>query len=246
MISSLSFVFPMYNEIGNLERTVREATEVGLRITPDLEIVVVDDASTDGSGELADRLAAENPHLRVVHHSTNRKLGGALKTGFATASRQWVLYIDSDLPIRMEDALEAVPLTDQADLVIGYRVNRCEGLKREVMSWCYNRLIRVLFGLKVRDVNFAFKLMRQEILRKVHLESEGSFIDAELLLEARRAGYKIAEIGLNYYPRTAGTSTLASPAVVRKLLRELIRYGWSAPARRRALAAASLADRQRG
>jgi glycosyltransferase involved in cell wall biosynthesis len=246
MISSLSFVFPMYNEIGNLERTVREATEVGLRITPDLEIVVVDDASTDGSGELADRLAAENPHLRVVHHSTNRKLGGALKTGFATASRQWVLYIDSDLPIRMEDALEAVPLTDQADLVIGYRVNRCEGLKREVMSWCYNRLIRVLFGLKVRDVNFAFKLIRQEVLRKVHLESEGSFIDAELLLEARRAGYKIAEIGLNYYPRTAGTSTLASPAVVRKLLRELIRYGWSAPARRRALAAASLADRQRG
>jgi glycosyltransferase involved in cell wall biosynthesis len=246
MISSLSFVFPMYNEIGNLERTVREATEVGLRVTPDLEIVVVDDASTDGSGELADRLAAENPHLRVVHHSTNRKLGGALKTGFATASRQWVLYIDSDLPIRMEDALEAVPLTDQADLVIGYRVNRCEGLKREVMSWCYNRLIRVLFGLKVRDVNFAFKLIRQEVLRKVHLESEGSFIDAELLLEARRAGYKIAEIGLNYYPRTAGTSTLASPAVVRKLLRELIRYGWSAPARRRALAAASLADRQRG
>jgi glycosyltransferase involved in cell wall biosynthesis len=246
MISSLSFVFPMYNEIGNLERTVREATEVGLRVTPDLEIVVVDDASTDGSGELADRLAAENPHLRVVHHSTNRKLGGALKTGFATASRQWVLYIDSDLPIRMEDALEAVPLTDRADLVIGYRINRCEGLKREVMSWCYNRLIRVLFGLKVRDVNFAFKLIRQEVLRKVHLESEGSFIDAELLLEARRAGYKIAEIGLNYYPRTAGTSTLASPAVVRKLLRELIRYGWSAPARRRALAAASLADRQRG
>jgi glycosyltransferase involved in cell wall biosynthesis len=246
MISSLSFVFPMYNEIGNLERTVREATKVGLQITSDLEIVVVDDASTDGSGELADRLAVENPHLRVVHHSTNRKLGGALKTGFATASRQWVLYIDSDLPIRMEDALEAVPLTDRADLVIGYRINRCEGLKREVMSWCYNRLIRIMFGLKVRDVNFAFKLMRQEVLRQVHLESEGSFIDAELLLEARRAGYKIAEIGLNYYPRTAGASTLASPAVVGKLLRELIRYGWSAPARRRALAAASLADRQRG
>jgi glycosyltransferase involved in cell wall biosynthesis len=246
MISSLSFVFPMYNEIGNLERTVREATEVGLRVTPDLEIVVVDDASTDGSGALADRLAAENPHLRVVHHPTNRKLGGALKTGFATASRQWVLYIDSDLPIRMEDALEAVPLTDEADLVIGYRINRCEGLKREVMSWCYNRLIRVLFGLKVRDVNFAFKLMRQEVLRQVHLASEGSFIDAELLLEARRAGFKIAEIGLNYYPRTAGTSTLASAAVVRKLEREMNRYGWTVPARRRALAAGSLANRQRG
>jgi glycosyltransferase involved in cell wall biosynthesis len=242
MISSLSFVFPMYNEIGNLERTVGEATEVGLRITRDLEIVVVDDASTDGSGELADKLALENPHLRVVHHPTNRKLGGALKTGFAAASRQWILYIDSDLPIRMEDALAAVPLTDQADMVIGYRMNRCEGLKREVMSWCYNRLIRLLFGLKVRDVNFAFKLFRREAMRHVHLESEGSFIDAELLLETRRAGYRIAEIGLNYYPRVAGTSTLASATVVLKLLQEMLRYSWSAHRR----TAAAMANRQRG
>jgi glycosyltransferase involved in cell wall biosynthesis len=246
MISSLSFVFPMYNEIDNLERMVREATAVGRRITPDLEIVIVDDASTDGSGGLADRLADENPQVRVVHHPTNRKLGGALKTGFAAATRQWVLYIDSDLPIRMEDALGAVPLTDQADMVIGYRINRCEGLKREVMSWCYNRLIRVLFGLKVRDVNFAFKLFRREVMRQVHLESEGSFIDAELLLEARRAGYRIAEIGLNYYPRVAGTSTLASSSVVLKLIREMLHYAWTAPARRRTAAPASASDRQRG
>ena len=246
MISSLSFVFPMYNEIDNLERTVREATEVGRRITSDLEIVIVDDASTDGSGGLADRLADENPHVRVVHHPSNRKLGGALKTGFATATRQWVLYIDSDLPIRMADALDAVPLTEGADMVIGYRINRCEGLKREIMSWCYNRLIRVLFGLRVRDVNFAFKLFRREVLRQVHLESEGSFIDAELLLETRRAGFRIAEMGLNYYPRVAGTSTLASSSVVLKLLREMLRYGWNAPARRRTPTPASLSDRQRG
>lgn len=241
MISSLSFVFPMYNELGNLERTVREATEIGRRITPDLEIVVVDDASTDGSGELADRLATENPHLKVVHHPENRKLGGALKTGFAAATRQWVLYIDSDLPIRMEDALGAVPLTDEADMVIGYRINRCEGPRREFMSWCYNRLIRLLFGLKVRDVNFAFKLFRREVLRHVRLESEGSFIDAELLLETRRAGFRIAEIGLNYYPRVAGTSTLASSGVVWKILQEMLRYGWNAHR-----APAAMADRQRG
>jgi glycosyltransferase involved in cell wall biosynthesis len=246
----------MYNEIGNLERTVREATDVGRCITPDLEIVVVDDASTDGSGELADRLAAENPHLRVVHHPTNRKLGGALKTGFATATREWVLYIDSDLPIRMEDALGAVPLTDRAEMVIGYRINRCEGMKREIMSWCYNRLIRLLFGLRVRDVNFAFKLFRRDVIQNIRLESEGSFIDAELLLEARRRGFRIAEIGLNYYPRVAGTSTLASSAVVVKLLREMLRYARNTlackwvPGRRMPTpaggSAASLSDRQRG
>jgi glycosyltransferase involved in cell wall biosynthesis len=242
MLESLSFVFPMYNEIDNIGKTIDEATIVGKRMASDLEIIVVDDASSDGSGELVDLIALDNPHLLVFHHSKNRKLGGALRTGFGHATKSWVLYVDSDLPIRMEDALAAVPLTDQADMVIGYRLNRCEGLKREVMSWCYNRLIRLMFGLKVRDVNFAFKLFRREVMRHVHLESEGSFIDAELLLETRRAGYRIAEIGLNYYPRVAGTSTLASATVVVKLLQEMLRYGWSAHRR----TAAAMANRQRG
>jgi glycosyltransferase involved in cell wall biosynthesis len=224
MLESLSFVFPMYNEIDNIGKTIDEATTVGKRMASDLEIIVVDDASTDGSGELVDLIALDNPHLRVFHHSRNRKLGGALRTGFGHATKSWVLYIDSDLPIRMEDALAALPLTETADMVIGYRMNRCEGPKRELMSWCYNRLVRAIFGLEVRDVNFAFKLFRRDLLREVHLQSEGSFIDAELLLEARRAGRRIAEIGMNYHPRQAGSSTLARPGVVITLLKELWRY----------------------
>ena len=223
-LPSLSFVFPMYNEIGNIERCVALALETGRKITSDLEIVVVDDCSTDGCGALADELALRHPELKVVHHTVNRKLGGALRTGFAAASKDWVLYIDSDLPIQMDDALKAVPLTANADMVIGNRHGRAEGPKREIMSFVYNRLIRVLFGLKVRDVNFAFKLFRRAILEQITLQSEGSFIDAELLIETHKAGFKIAELPLRYYERTAGVSTLASSGVVVKILHEMADY----------------------
>jgi glycosyltransferase involved in cell wall biosynthesis len=221
-LAGLSFVFPMYNELGNIERCVTWAIEVGRKMTDDLEILVVDDASTDGSGVLADQLAEKHPEVCVIHHTYNRKLGGAIKTGFANASKAWVLYIDSDLPIDLNESLRAVPLALEGnDLVIGWRRNRSEGIKREIMSWVYNRMIRVLFGLKVIDVNFAFKMIRREFLQYIPLDSEGSFIDAELLIRARRLGATIAEMGLDYYPRTAGVSTLASMGVVVKIVDEM-------------------------
>jgi glycosyltransferase involved in cell wall biosynthesis len=223
-LPSLSFVFPMYNEIGNIENCVAQALETGRKITSDLEIVVVDDASTDGCGALADRLAERHPELTVIHHARNRKLGGALRTGFAAATKEWVLYIDSDLPIDMDDALRAIPLTGDADMVIGNRMGRAEGFKRELMSFGYNRLIRYLFGLQVRDVNFAFKLFRRAILDQITLQSEGSFIDAELLIETNKAGYRIAEVPIQYHPRIAGVSTLASYGVVLTILREMRAY----------------------
>jgi glycosyltransferase involved in cell wall biosynthesis len=223
-LNSLSIVLPMYNEKDNIERAVTEALRVGALITPDLEIVVVDDASTDGSGALLDRLGSGHPQVHPIHHPANRKLGGALKTGFASTTKEWLLYMDSDLPIRMDDALAALPLTEEADIVIGWRKSRAESWRRKVMSWGYNRLIRLIFGLKVQDVNFAFKLFRRSLYQRVLLASEGSFIDAELLLEAKRQGAHIAEIGMDYYPRVAGESTLAGFGVVLKILLEMVKY----------------------
>ena len=224
MIGSLSIVFPMYNEKDNIPVAVAEALRVGRMIAPEIEIVVVDDASTDGSGDVADRLAEEHPEVRVIHHEHNRKLGGSLKTGFAAASKEWVLYMDSDLPIRMDDALDAVPLAEDADIVIGWRRSRAESWRRELMSKVYNWLIRTAFDLHVHDVNFAFKLFKRSLLDSIVLASEGSFIDAEFLLEMKRAGARFAEIGMDYYPRVAGVSTLASNSVVIAILREMVRY----------------------
>jgi glycosyltransferase involved in cell wall biosynthesis len=224
LIDSLSIVFPMYNERGNIETAVAEAIRVGRLMAPDIEVIVVDDASTDGSGEVADRLSEEHSEVSVIHHPRNRKLGGALKTGFAAASKEWVLYMDSDLPIRMDDALDALPLVENADIVIGWRKSRAESLRREVMSKVYNWLIRQVFDLHVKDVNFAFKLFRRSLLDGIILTSEGSFIDAELLLEMQRVGARFGEFGMNYYARVAGVSTLATNSVVIRILVDMIRY----------------------
>ncbi len=224
MINSLSIVYPMYNEKDNIETAVAEALRVGYKIAAEIEVVVVDDASTDGSGGIIDRLADQHPEVVALHHARNRKLGGALRTGFDAATKEWILYMDSDLPIHMDDALNAVPLTENADIVIGWRKSRAESRRREVISKIYNRMIRTFFNLHVVDVNFAFKLFKRSFYERIILTSEGSFIDAELLLEMQREGARFAELGLNYYPRVAGVSTLASNNVILVILVEMFRY----------------------
>lgn len=221
----LSFVYPVYNEIENLPRLLPVTRAIAEGLVAGYEVVLVNDGSTDGSGDLMDRLAAEHPEVRVCHHRRNRGLGAAIATGLARARGDLVLYMDSDFPVSPEEARWAIQqLQPDSDLLVGYRLGRAEGPRREVMSWTYNRLIRWAFGLRVRDVNFAFKLIRRRLLDRMRLRSEGSFIDAELLLEARRLGARIQEVGLHYHTRSAGVSTAASSRVVVRILGEMWRY----------------------
>jgi len=222
---SLSFVYPIYNEIENLPHLLPETHRIAEGLFSDYEVILVDDGSSDGSGPFIDQLAARHPHVRPVHHSRNRGLGAAIRTGLALATGDLVLYMDSDFPVAMEEARAALrQLTPDTDLLIGYRVGRAEGPRRELMSWSYNHLIRWTFRLPVRDVNFAFKLIRRPLLQQLRLRSEGSFIDAELLLQAHRLGARVRQVGLHYHPRVAGASTAASARVVLRILREMWRY----------------------
>ncbi|GAA2726700.1 glycosyltransferase family 2 protein [Cellulomonas aerilata] len=225
----LSIFFPMWNEEQYLHRAVGAAQEICERLVvegevEDYEIIVVDDASTDATGRLADELAAADPHVRVVHHAVNRKLGGSIKSGFEAAKGDLVLYTDADLPFEMIELVRAVRVlrTYEADIVSAYRLDRTgEGPRRAVYSWVYNGLIRAMFGTRLRDINFAFKLCRRRVLDHVHLASEGSFIDAELVIRAQRSGFEIVQIGVDYFPRTRGVSTLSSFGVIRTMLREM-------------------------
>ncbi|HYU43000.1 MAG TPA: glycosyltransferase family 2 protein [Vicinamibacteria bacterium] len=221
---SISVVFPMYNEEAYARRAVSAARAVLMAELPDWEIVIVDDASTDGTPALVDALAREDARVRVVRNPVNRRLGGALRAGYAAATKDLVFYTDADLPVDLHQLPRAVRLLEyqEADVVAGYRFDRTsEGLVRALYTFCYNHLIRTLFGLRVRDVNFAFKLFRRSVLEKFPLTSEGSFIDAEFLLRARKAGCVIIQIGLDYFPRTRGTSTLASIPVIFAILRDM-------------------------
>jgi glycosyltransferase involved in cell wall biosynthesis len=219
-------VIPMFNEELNIEHAMTAAVEACTKYADDYEIIIVDDASTDRSPFLVACRAAENPRIRMIRHEHNRKLGGSLKTGFAAATKDLVLYMDADLPFdpdALGRAMRAMAVTG-ADLIAGYRLDRTlEGPKRTLYSYLYNGLIGVLFGWPHRDINFSFKLMKREVIDSVELKSEGSLIDAELIVKAKNRGFTIQQIGLDYFPRIRGESHLSSPRVILKIFRELIK-----------------------
>lgn len=228
----MTVLFPMWNEQAGIHRAVAAAQEscdtlLSEDEIDDYEILIVDDASTDATGAIADDMARRDPRIRVIHHLENRKLGGALKSGFSEARQELVLYSDADLPFDMAEARKACRLMRiyRSDIVAAYRHNRTgEGVVRALYSYTYNWLVRIALGLRIRDVNFAFKLCRRRIFEQVRLASEGSFIDAELLARADRLGYRIIQFGVDYFPRTHGISTLSSFAVIRKILYEMFRF----------------------
>lgn len=224
---TISAVFPMFNEREYLGKTVAIARETLEDITDDFEIIIVDDASTDGSGELADEMARSDGRIRVLHNMSNSRLGATLRAGFAAAGKDFIIYSDMDLPfdwVEMKKALRVMDLTG-CDIVTAYRHDRTsEGWLRSIYSGAYNMLIRAVFGVRVRDINFSMKLFKREILRDIRLESSGSFVDAEFIIKARRAGYSLSQFGIDYFARTKGISTLSSPGTILNIIRELVLF----------------------
>jgi glycosyltransferase involved in cell wall biosynthesis len=222
---SISLVVPVFNEEENLAHAVAVATRALDEFAGKHEIILVDDASTDRTPEIARGLAAVDPRIRILRHERNQKLGGTLRDGFAAASMELVLYMDADLPFDPREigrAMSAMEVT-RADMIAAYRYDRTgEGLRRAIYSYVYNGIIGVLFGWPHRDINFAFKLMRRQVLEAVELRSEGSLISAELITKTKNLGFTVQQIGLDYFPRTRGRSTLSSLGVIGKIFRELV------------------------
>jgi glycosyltransferase involved in cell wall biosynthesis len=222
-LPALSVFFPCHNEVGNLERVVASARDVLPRFTREWEVIIVDDGSTDGTGALADRLAAQDPRLRVVHHPQNRGYGGALQSGFAASRYDYVFFTDGDGQFDLNEIALLLPLLDRADLVLGYRLRRADPAHRRLYAFAYHLLIRVVLGLKVRDLDCAFKLIPRRVLEAVTLTSNGALISAELLLKAKHAGFSWVQVGVHHYPRRAGQQSGGSVKVILRMFRELWR-----------------------
>jgi glycosyltransferase involved in cell wall biosynthesis len=217
-VAALSYFFPAHNEEANLEGLVEEALATLPALAERFEVIAVDDGSRDRTPQIADRLAAANPDVvRVVHHPTNLGYGAALRSGFRAARFELVAFTDGDRQFRVADlgrltARLAGP--DAPDAVVGFRIRRADPVIRTLYAGIYRLANRTFFGLRIRDVDCACKLIRRAALTDVRVESGGAFFSAELLVKLQAAGRRVVEVGVDHYPRTAGSQTGAKPSVV--------------------------------
>ena len=232
----LTFFFPAYNEEENVARTVELAlAEIGPMVDGSLEVLIVDDGSSDRTPQLADALAATDQRVRV-HHQHNRGYGGALKSGFYNAAGELVCFSDGDLQFDLKEMSRLLDrLADErrpVDGVIGYRIKRRDPFHRIFIAKTYNAIVSVAFGLRVRDIDCAMKVFRREVFDGLRLDSDGPFLSAELLIKLRARGVRMAQVGVNHYPRAAGTNTGASFKKILRTFRDLALLRWALWTRR--------------
>jgi glycosyltransferase involved in cell wall biosynthesis len=203
----LSIFFPAYNDSGTIASLVITALRTARTLTPDHEVIVVNDGSADGTAEILDELASIYPQVRIVTHEKNRGYGGALRTGFASATRELVFYTDGDAqydPAEMEALWRR--FDQNVDLVNGYKINRSDPLHRIVIGRIYHHLVKTLFRLTVRDVDCDFRMMRRSIFDSVHLEKNSGVICLEMMKKITDGGFRIAEVPVHHYHRAYGKS----------------------------------------
>jgi len=199
----------------------KQAVRVLEGLGADYEIIIVDDGSADETGRIADEIAAGNERVRVVHHERNLGYGAALQSGFRAARKELVFYTDGDGQFDIGEMPALLPLMNDYDIVSCYRMNRRDNVVRKINGWLWTKVTGLVFSLKVRDVDCAFKLYRRGIFDRIKMESTGALIDTEILARAARKGYTITQRGVHHYPRTAGRQTGASLRVILRAFREL-------------------------
>jgi glycosyltransferase involved in cell wall biosynthesis len=203
----LSMFFPAYNDGGTIASLVIRAVQTASRLTPDFEVIVVNDGSSDATQEIAEELARTYPQVRVITHGHNRGYGGALRTGFASATKDLVAYTDGDAqydPTEVEVLWNR--MADDVDMVTGYKMRRSDPWHRIVIGRVYHHTVKLMFRLRVRDVDCDFRLMRREIFNRVQLERDTGVICLEMMRKIQDAGFRVVEVPVHHYHRTHGTS----------------------------------------
>ncbi len=219
----LSVVLPAWNEEAVIARTVQAVVETLSSLAPDYEIIVVDDGSQDRTGEIADTLASANPRIKVVHNWPNRGYGGALIAGFNAVSKELTFFMDSDGQFDIGDIPRLLAHIEQYDAVLGYREHRQDPWPRKINAWGWKMLMRLLFGLKVRDIDCAFKLYHTRLVRRANVQAQGAMVNTEMLVKLSRLGYRWIEVPVNHYRREGGKASGASLRVILRAFKELLK-----------------------
>ena len=225
MKPGVSFFCPAYNDEGNIRRTVECALEAFAKLALDHEIVIVEDGSPDNTAAEADRLAEEFDTVRVIHHDKNRGYGGALKSGFNEANTfELVTYTDGDGQFDFSEFEKLLEVWEEGFCITGYRLQRAEGFRRKLQNKVYGFLLRIMFGLKVKDVNCSMKLFQRKHLNQIEIKSNSTFLDAEILIKLGRLGIPVKEVAVHHYPRLHGEASGKKFSVISDTIRDMFSY----------------------
>ena len=220
---SLSVFFPAYNDGGTIAGMVIRAVKIAAELTPDFEIIIVDDGSDDGTAEIADELAHTYPQVRAIHHPRNGDYGASLQTGFRAATKELIFYTDGD---GQYDPSELHKLWTwmgpEVDVVNGYKISRSDPLHRVVIGRVYHYIVSTLFGLRLQDVDCDFRLMRRTIFDRINLEKTSGIICVELMKKIQDGGFHIVEVPVHHYHRAFGRSEFFNYRRLFRVARDLM------------------------
>lgn len=218
-------VVPTYNEKDNLPALLEALTD----FPPEIHILVVDDGSPDGTGEIAERWSSENPRVHVIRRAGKMGLGSAYVAGFRWALErdyERIFEMDADFSHDPKYVPEMLAASETADLVIGSRyltgVNVVNWpMSRLLLSWCANKYAKFVSGLPIHDCTAGFKCFRREVLEKIDLDriaASGYGFQIELHYKAWKKGFKLAEVPIVFVDRRAGTSKMSGRIIREALL----------------------------
>ncbi len=205
--NSVSVILPAYNEEENIEHAGRLCLKACEKYFSEVELIIVDDGSHDGTADAVQELAGHDSRVRLLQHPHNRGYGATLRTGISSSKNEWIFFTDSDGQFDPEDMSSMAPMLKDHDMVVGYRVRRSDNAYRRLLGWTFTRLVNAFFSVDVKDVDCAFKFMRGNLVRSLELTSEKHLLNTEILYHARRRGWRVGEVGVNHYPRRAGAQT---------------------------------------
>ena len=223
---SISAFFPVYRDEGTIELMVDRLRKVLSELTEDYEIIIINDFSPDRSGKIADELAKRYKNIRVIHHEKNKGYGGALKTGFRSVTKDLVFYTDGDAQYDVLELKNLMKYIDDYDFVTGIKIKRADKLYRLLLSKIYYNVIKLFFGIKIKDISGDFRLFRKKVVDNLNLISDSGTICLEMVKKIQNRKFRIKQVYVHHYPRISGDSAYFNPIDIINTWVELIPLWW--------------------